>query len=204
MLFYVFSFNAGTTILDNTKPEDSSVAGVSEENVKTPELPLDQLFTVTAVVDGDTLKINNHDEIETVRMIGIDTPETVHPSKPVECYGKEASDYLKELIDGKQVYIEMDPTQGERDTYGRLLSYVYLSDKTLVNKRMIEEGFAYEYTYQTPYKFQPVFKQAQKDASDAGKGLWGDLCQGSRGEVKGISTEQSDNQIQTSVTVLPE
>ena len=82
------------------------------------------LYTVIKVVDGDTIKILYEGVEETVRLIGIDTPETVHPNKPVECFGQEASERMKELVEGKGVNIMFDKTQGMRDKYGRLLLYV--------------------------------------------------------------------------------
>lgn len=137
-------------------------------------------YKVVSVVDGDTFKLDYNGKTETVRMIGIDTPETVDPRKSVQCFGKQASDKLKSLLTGKTVYVESDPTQGERDKYGRLLLYVWvnkddpnLSSQVFVNEYMIEEGFAHEYTYNTPYKYQAQFKQAETSAREGSKGLWG-------------------------------
>ncbi len=111
---------------------------------------------------------------ETLRLIGIDTPETVDPRKPVQCFGKEASAKAKSLLSGKSVRLEADPTQGERDKYQRLLRYVFLEDGTNFDKLMISEGYAHEYTYNTPYKYQSEFKQAQKEAEASKVGLWAD------------------------------
>jgi micrococcal nuclease len=120
----------------------------------------------------DTIKINMNGKTETLRLIGIDTPETVDPRKPVQCFGKEASNKAKELLSGKKVRIELDPTQGERDKYDRLLAYVYRDDGLFYNKYMIEQGYAHEYTYNTPYKYQAEFKAAQKSAQANQAGLW--------------------------------
>ena len=127
---------------------------------------------VTRVIDGDTIQANVQGKVETIRLIGINTPETVDPRKPMECFGKEASAKTKELIQKKTVKIETDPTQDTRDKYGRLLAYVFLDDGTNINKKLIEEGYAYEYTYERPYKFQSEFKTAQHDAEQQKKGLW--------------------------------
>jgi len=132
-------------------------------------------YPVTGVVDGDTIKITYEGVEETVLLIGIDTPETVHPSKPVECFGEEASNKMKDLVEGKSVFIMFDNTQGLRDKYGRLLLYIWTND-IFVNKRMIEEGYAYEYTYSTPYLYQDEFKAAEKQAREGKIGLWGDVC----------------------------
>jgi len=146
-------------------------------NLKTE--PSADLFLVSSVVDGDTVKVNIGGTVETLRLIGIDTPETVDPRKPVQCFGVEASNKAKELLTGKSVRLEADSTQGERDIYGRLLRYVFLGDGRNFNKLMIEQGYAYEYTYNTPYKYQTEFKQAESYARTNKLGLWADdTCAG--------------------------
>ncbi len=131
-----------------------------------------QYYAVTDVVDGDTLKINMGGTVETLRLIGIDTPETVDPRKPVQCFGTEASNRAKALLSGQKVRIESDSTQDTRDKYGRLLVYVYRDDGLFFNKTMVADGYAYEYTYDKAYKYQTEFKAAQLAAQNAGKGLW--------------------------------
>lgn len=134
-------------------------------------------YLVTKVVDGDTVKIELNGTEETVRLIGIDTPETVKPNTSVECFGVEASNKLKDLIAGKYVKIEYDKTQNERDRYNRLLLYLYKADDgQLINELMIKEGYAFEYTYEKPYKFQSLFQNLEKTARENQLGLWGRLC----------------------------
>lgn len=131
---------------------------------------------VTDIVDGDTIKVQTKNgDTQTVRLIGIDTPESVHPQKPVECFAIEASKYLEELILDEQVKLEFDPTQGEADRYGRLLAYVWLGEDN-INEKMIKNGFAYEYTYNFPYKYQDKFMIAEENAISNQKGLWGKSC----------------------------
>ncbi len=130
------------------------------------------LYAVVKVVDGDTLHIDIDGKNETVRLIGMNTPETVDPRRPVECFGKQASDKAKELLTGRRVRIETDSSQDVRDKYGRLLGYIYRDDGLFFNKFMISEGYAYEYTYRLPYKYQTEFKAAQKSAEAGEKGLW--------------------------------
>lgn len=129
-------------------------------------------YLVTQVVDGDTIKIQIGNKIETVRLIGLDTPETVDPRKPVQCFGKEASNKGKELLSGRMVRIEIDPTQGKRDKYDRMLAYVFRDDGLFYNKFMIENGYAHEYTYNVPHRYQAEFIAAEKSAEAAGLGLW--------------------------------
>jgi micrococcal nuclease len=132
------------------------------------------LLKVTKVVDGDTIDVEIDGKVERVRLIGIDTPETVDPRKPVECFGKEASDRAKKVLGGQSVKLEADATQDERDKYGRLLRYVFLADGTNFNEQMIRDGYAHEYTYHLPYKYQTEFKTAEKEAKAAKRGLWAD------------------------------
>ncbi len=132
------------------------------------------LYLVTKVVDGDTISVDINGKQEVLRLIGIDSPETVDPRKPVQCFGIEASNKAKELLTNKKVFLENDPSQDERDKYNRLLRYVFLEDGTNFNKLMIGEGYAHEYTYQLPYKYQAEFKEAEKSARENKIGLWAD------------------------------
>jgi micrococcal nuclease len=140
-----------------------------DEYANTPS----DLYKVVKVVDGDTIKVNIKGQIETVRLIGLDTPEIVDPRKTVQCFALEASNKAKEMLSDKNVKLETDSTQGELDKYGRLLRYVFLEDGTLYNKFMIAEGYAHEYTYQSnPYKYQAEFIAAEVSARENQKGLW--------------------------------
>jgi micrococcal nuclease len=142
--------------------------------------PMDsQFYEVTKVVDGDTIKVNIDGNIETIRLIGVDTPETVDPRKPVQCFGMEASNKTKEILTGRKVRLEADPSQGERDKYGRLLRYVFLPSGIDFNLQLIQEGYAHEYTYKVPYKYQREFKAAEKNAIENNIGLWGTSCNNS-------------------------
>lgn len=121
---------------------------------------------VVRVVDGDTIEIEGG---EKVRYIGIDTPETVDPRKPVQCFGVEASKKNKEMVEGKMVRLEKDIT--DRDKYNRLLRYVWLDD-VFVNLELVKQGFAYSYSYPPDIKYQDQFVKAQQEAREAKKGLW--------------------------------
>jgi micrococcal nuclease len=130
-------------------------------------------YPVVRVVDGDTIVIKKDGKDVKVRLIGINTPETVDPRRPVQCFGKEASNKAKALLTpGLMVGVAGDPSQDAYDKYGRLLAYVYLPDGSLFNEYMIAEGYAYEYTYDVPYRYQKEFKAAEAAAKAAGKGLW--------------------------------
>ena len=139
-----------------------------------PALEMKSSYSVERVIDGDTIDISFNGTKTRVRLIGINTPETVDPRRPVQCFGKEASARAKELLSGKEVFIELDPSQDRYDKYGRLLAYIYLPNGVFFNELMIKEGYAYEYTYRVPYKYQEEFKQAERDARTNKRGLWAD------------------------------
>lgn len=163
-------------------PSSSKTTDNSLQNSETTPLPTAISFTpettvsnkqtvkVIRVIDGDTIEIEGGQK---VRYIGIDTPETVHPSKPVQCYGKEASDKNKELVEGKTVELEKDIS--ETDKYGRLLRYVWI-ENLLINEFLVQEGYAQSSSYPPDIKYQESFLEAQKKAREEGKGLWGETC----------------------------
>lgn len=138
-------------------------------------------YKVTKITDGDTLHIMMNGTDETVRLIGINTPETVDSRRVVECFGKEASERMKEIASGEIVRLEYDDSQSLRDTYGRLLAYVYLEGGEMINRKLVAEGYAYEYTYLTPYRYQKEFKELQRLAKSSNRGLWAEeSCNGSK------------------------
>ncbi|MBU4284847.1 thermonuclease family protein [Patescibacteria group bacterium] len=124
------------------------------------------LFKITRVIDGDTIEIEGG---ERIRYIGIDTPETVDPRKPVQCFGVEASNKNKELVEGKEIRLEKDIT--DRDKYDRLLRYVWVGD-AFINLELVKQGFAYSYSYPPDIKYQDQFVKAQQEAREAKRGLW--------------------------------
>ena len=127
---------------------------------------------VTEVVDGDTIIVEGG---ITVRFLGIDTPETKDPRRPVGCFGKEASSETKRLLEGQMVILEKDIS--ETDKYGRLLRYVYLpmdGDKRLfVQDYLVRTGFATVLTYPPDVKYNEVLREAETVARESKKGLWG-------------------------------
>lgn len=131
--------------------------------------------TVDRVVDGDTLEVTWDGKTEKIRLIGIDTTETVHPTKPVQEGGKEASNFTKEQLTGKTVYVELDVQ--ERDQYGRLLAYVYMEDGSFYNAALAGEGFAKLATYPPNVRWVDLFKYLQTNARDAKRGVWEDIEQ---------------------------
>lgn len=130
---------------------------------------------VIRVVDGDTIEIQINDKREKIRVIGVDSPETVDPRKEVECFGQKAAEFSKKKLEKQKVWLEKDESQGDRDKYGRLLRYVWINEKeTDFGKLLIASGFAYEYTYDRGYRYQKDYQRAQREAEDKKMGLWAD------------------------------
>lgn len=153
-----------------------STKQTSDENkVITTTLEVKQEAQVVRIIDGDTIEVLLSNKKEKVRVIGINTPEEVDPRKKVECFGKEASSFAKEILEGKIVLLESDPTQQDRDKYNRLLRYVFVNSVDF-GRFMIEQGYAYEYTYDLRYKYQKEYKEAEKNAREKGVGLWLDTA----------------------------
>lgn len=140
---------------------------ITVNRAPTPLIPA----TVSRVVDGDTVELTMPDgRSEKLRLIGIDTPETVHPTKGVEQGGKEASDYTKARLTGQAVLIELDVE--ERDRYGRLLGYIYLSDGSMFNAILADEGLAQTATYPPNVRYVDLFTALQTGARQGQVGLW--------------------------------
>jgi len=131
---------------------------------------------VERVVDGDTIIVNVTDNNfglntrERVRLIGVDTPETVHPTREEEPYGKEASDFTKENLEGRYVYLDFDIEL--RDRFGRVLAYVYTENGDHFNARLVKEGFGIAYL-NYPFKYMDEFSRYESQARQKRLGLWG-------------------------------
>lgn len=170
---------------DETITDNQSTDEVKKANTQIAQLGVNtkdkKLFNVLSVTDGDTIKIS---ELGTLRLIGIDTPETKDPRKPVQCFGKEATEYAKNQLINKKVYLEFDPAN-RIDKYNRTLAYVYRDDGFDYNLEVVKNGFAFAYTKYSNPKME-TFVNAQKEAREAKKGLWSEnTC---NGESKAISS----------------
>ena len=142
-------------LLCSLSPRALSAAGAAES------------VQVVRVVDGDTLVLRS---VGTVRLIGIDTPETVDPRKPVQAFGMEATAFLRQLVQGQPVRVEYDTQRF--DKYGRTLAYLYLPDDSFVNLEMVRQGYAHAYL-NYPFRHMEEFRGAEREAREAGRGLWG-------------------------------
>jgi len=120
------------------------------------------------VIDGDTIVLESG---EKVRLIGVDTPELHHPKKPVQYYAKEAKEFTKSLVEGKDVRLKYDWQR--KDKYGRALAYIYLKDGTFLNIEIIKQGYGFAYT-KFPFKYMEDFRRYEREARENKKGLWGE------------------------------
>jgi micrococcal nuclease len=127
---------------------------------------------VTRVVDGDTIKVRVRNHTETVRLIGIDTPETHRPDTPVECGGRAATRAMQRLADGRRVTLVPDPTQDDRDRYDRLLAYADAATGDL-GEQLLRSGWGAVYVYDgVPFERVGRYRRAARQARDAGRGIW--------------------------------
>ena len=173
------------------KPKiESGVVG--ESLLANEDIRKSPTYQVLRVTDGDTIHINYNGKNKKVRLIGLDTPETKDPRKPIQCFGREATAKMTELAENKNIRLEFDKTQGERDKYGRLLAFVYSEDSKNLAYEMIRQGYGNEYTYNSnPYKYQNEFKEVARKAREENKGLWAEnTCAGNTAKPAGTPTTQ--------------
>ena len=133
--------------------------------------------TCIRVVDGDTIVLDGN---EKVRLIGVDTPETKDPRKPVQYFGQEAYEFTKGLVEGNKVRLKYDQTRIDKD--GRTLAYVYLEDGTFLNAEIIKQGYGFAYT-RFPFKYLEEFRQYEREARENERGLWAPKVEEKKPEV---------------------
>jgi micrococcal nuclease len=162
--------------------EAKSTFGASKQKTA---LSASEEAKVKQVFDGDTFLVILHGQEKKVRIIGINTPETGGPYRTRECFGQEAKKELQKILpQGSIVRLEPDASQHNQDTYGRLLRAVYV-DQINVGEHMIRQGFAHEYTYQVPYQYQALFREAEHEAKENQRGLWGKNACGEQASERG-------------------
>jgi micrococcal nuclease len=148
-------------------------------------------YQVVNVDDGDTIVVNMNGKKETVRFIGVDTPEIHDPRKAVQCFGQAASNYTKGLIGSSTVRLEADPLSTNRDRYNRLLRYIYLPDGRLVEAEIIKNGYGFAYT-SFPFTKSQEFLNLQSEARQNQRGLWHD-CQPMPNSYGGFTSNNQTN-----------
>lgn len=160
-----------------TAADPSAIPSAQLDEARSPQGPVLADLVVDRVVDGDTVKVTIGGEQVSVRLIGIDTPETVKPNTEVQCFGPEASAFADQQLTGQRVVLELDDSQGRFDRYDRLLAYVWRvqPDGSLVlfNEEAVAGGFARERQYgDQVYAWRAMLVRAQEAAQAAGRGLW--------------------------------
>lgn len=165
---------AGCTTDSNAAPTETVGSSITDPDGVPAEAGPE--VTVTRVIDGDTIVVRTTGGADrTVRLIGVDTPETVKPGAPVDCFGPQASEYTAALLAGRSVRLETDPAAEDTDRNGRQLAYVWtVRDQRLFNLALIQAGAAREYTYRnTQYRYRDTFRAAERTAQAKDFGLWG-------------------------------
>lgn len=130
-------------------------------------------YRVASFEDGDTITIEMDGKEERIRMIGVDTPETKDPRKPVQCFGQAASAFTKNLVGDQPVRLQADPLSSNRDRYDRLLRHVYLPDGRMVQAEIIKQGYGFAYV-SFPFTKADEFKKLETEAREDKRGLWND------------------------------
>ena len=161
--------------------------------VKGVETAQPGLYSINHYIDGDTIAVNMNGATETIRFIGIDTPETHKPNTPVQCYGPAAAAHTQNVIKaaGDKVRLVSDSLSTNRDRYNRLLRYVYLPDGTDVNELNVQEGYAFYYPY-FPFTKKALFAADEQAAMTAKKGLWGN-CTPTKSDDGGYKMDELAN-----------
>jgi micrococcal nuclease len=151
-------------------PSQQASVGISEQSRESSNANSEKRLVVR-VVDGDTIVVSPN---EKVRLIGVDTPETVHPNKAVQCFGKDAKEFTRSMVEHRTIRLVFDETNRTRhhkDRYGRTLAYVYFDDGTMLNAELIRRGYAHAYT-RFPFHHIVEFRQLERIARSQAVGLW--------------------------------
>lgn len=164
-IFFSFFILIATIILYVISP----VFRNQVHNIGKPQIEKIEYLRITGIDDGDTIVLENG---ETVRYLGIDTPETHHPTIGKECGGQEASEYNKKLVEGKKVRLIKDVS--DKDQYGRILRYVFTEDGQFVNYLLVRNGFAQTLPIPPDTLFDKTFENALKEAKNESLGIWKD------------------------------
>ena len=178
----VLALSALAACDDETTPQGTSGATPTAVTATAEPTPTMRLSfpdgttpaTVIRVVDGDTIEVEIDGETRKVRYIGIDTPETVDPRRPVGCFGEEASAANEALVEGRIVGLEEDVS--DTDSFGRLLRYVWLNSQEMINAMLVREGYAQASAYPPDVRYQELFNGLEAEARSAERGLWGPVC----------------------------
>jgi micrococcal nuclease len=169
-ILFLLGLLAAAALEAGSTSRQTARVGISEPSRESRnETPKNRL--VLRVIDGDTIVVSPN---EKVRLIGVDTPETVHPNKVVQCFGKDAKEFTRAAVEGKRVRVVLDEANALRkhtDRYGRTLGYLYTEDGTLLNAELIRRGYAHAYT-RFPFRYIVEFREMERIARSQAVGLW--------------------------------
>ncbi|HEX9274284.1 MAG TPA: thermonuclease family protein [Candidatus Binatia bacterium] len=169
ILFLLGLLAAAAIEVGSTSRQEAPV-GISEQSRESRQ-EVSEKRLVIRVIDGDTIVVSPN---EKVRLIGVDTPETVHPNKTVQCFGKDAKEFTRSMVERKSIRLVLDESNAARnhkDRYGRTLAYVYFDDGTMLNAELIRRGYAHAYT-RFPFRHVAEFREMERAARNQAVGLW--------------------------------
>ena len=169
ILFLLGLLAAAAIEVGSTSRQEAPV-GISEQSRESRQ-EVSEKRLVIRVIDGDTIVVSPN---EKVRLIGVDTPETVHPNKTVQCFGKDAKEFTRSMVERKSIRLVLDESNvatNHKDRYGRTLAYVYFDDRTMLNAELIRQGYAHAYT-RFPFRHVVEFRQLESIARSQALGLW--------------------------------
>ena len=167
-ILFLLGLLAAAALEAGSTTDQEARLGTSEQSRASP-IAGSEKRVVIRVIDGDTIVVSPN---EKVRLIGVNTPETVHPKKPAECYGKEAKEFTRSTLEGKSIRLAFDEKRHQhKDKFRRTLAYAYLEDGTMLNRELIRQGYA---KAETRFRFDRLteFVQVERKAQDQGLGLW--------------------------------
>lgn len=179
LLFLVEPEALELEFLPESSPSPQVLAEIDDDSTS-PSAIDRETVQFSRVIDGDTIEVSTDGAKMTVRIIGINTPETVDPRKSVECFGQEASAFAREYFQPQAILLlEADSSQTNVDRYGRRLRYVFVNGEDYGGVA-IAKGYATEYTYNSAYRYQALYRQLEQQAREVRVGLWAnDVCGGS-------------------------
>jgi len=169
-VLFLLSLLAASALEAGSTTNQNARLGISEQSRESRSKTFEKRLVVR-VIDGDTIVIVPN---EKVRLIGVDTPETVHPNKTVQCFGKDAKEFTRRMVEHKSIRLVLDESNVARhhkDRYGRTLAYVYFDDGTMLNAELIRRGYAHTYT-RFPFRHVAEFREMERAARSQAVGLW--------------------------------
>jgi micrococcal nuclease len=172
---WLWSRAGQSATLPAAAPAPRSLGDLPPALINDVKVPVERLqglprARVVRAVDGDTVIVQTDGREHRLRLIGVDTPESVDPRRPVQPYGKAAAAFTSNVLTGRTVYLELDVE--ERDQYGRLLAYLYLEDGTFFNALLLRAGFAHVLTIPPNVKYADLFQEMARRARAESRGLW--------------------------------